>query len=244
MRAIPVAIYLAVLILAAWLLYYSVASPFFAVREVVVSGAKLLDVQQAKETIGCMGQNSLLLQTDQIALSVRSFPEVQNVHVAAMLPGRVEIGVRERTPIVQWKAQDGSFLVDREGIAFSTEPPPGPVMVVKDIDGPSIRLGSRIDPTLLADVEVLMGALSEIGIRFSEFEYSQNRGISVPVQDGPAIVFGDASDLESKLAALSAISTHLETTKARAETIDLRFKGRPVYTLASSAPAKPGQPRP
>lgn len=245
LRVIPVGIYLTVLILAAWLLYYSVASPFFAIREVVVSGNKLLETEQVLETAGSIGYNVLLLQTGQVEQSVRSFSVVQSARVAATLPGRLEIGVTERTPLVRWQTREGAFLVDREGIVFSSEPPPGPVIVVKDLDGTSIRVGSRISPDILTDVEVIMGALSEqVGIRFSGFEYSLNRGISVPVQGGPAIVFGDASELDAKLASLSAIRTHLETTKARAETIDLRFKGRPIYILASSAPAKPGQPRP
>lgn len=245
LRAIAVAIYLTVLILAAWLLYYSVASPYFAIREVVVSGNKLLDGQQVQEATGSLGQNVLLLQTGQVERSVLGLSVVRGARAIAALPGRLEVDVTERTPLVQWQAREGSFLVDREGVVFSSGAPPNPVIVVRELDGSPIRVGSRVDPGVLAAVEVLMGALpQQAGIQPSQFDYSRSRGISVAVHGGPTIVLGDASDLEAKLAALSAIRAHLEATKARAETIDLRFKGRPVYVLASSAPAKPGQPRP
>ena len=54
------------------------------------------------------------------------------------------------------------------------------------------------------------------------------------------MLFGDAEDLDSKLAALVSIRQHLETTKAKAEVIDLRFRGRPTYVPPQPpAPAKP-----
>ena len=53
------------------------------------------------------------------------------------------------------------------------------------------------------------------------------------------MLFGDAEDLDSKLAALASIRQHLDSTKARAEVIDLRFQGRPTYVLPlTPAPAK------
>ena len=214
------------------------------VNEVIVSGNKLLDTQQAQEATGAIGQNILLLQTGQVERLVEGISVVRDARATATLPGRIEVEVTERTPLVQWQTREGSFMVDREGVVFSSEAPQGPVIVVKDLDGPSIKVGSRINPDTLSAVEMLMGALSrQAGVEPIRFEYSQKRGISVPVQDGPTIVFGDASDIEAKLAAYSAIRSHLNTTKARAETIDLRFKGHPVLVLASPAPAKPGQPR-
>ncbi len=245
LRGVPTLIYLAVLILAAWLLYYSVASPYFAVREIVVSGNKLLDTQQAQEASGSLGQNVLLLRADRVEQSVRGISVVRNAGVTMALPGRLEIDVAERTPFVQWQTREGAFLVDREGVVFSTEAPPSPVVVVRESDAPSMRVGSRVDPDVLAAIETLSVALPErAGIQPWRLDYSRSRGISVPVEGGLTVVLGDADDLDAKLASLAAIRAHLEATKARAEIIDLRFRGRPVYVLASSAPAGSGQARP
>ncbi|HEX2987104.1 MAG TPA: hypothetical protein VHS06_02925, partial [Chloroflexota bacterium] len=65
-----------------------------------------------------------------------------------------------------------------------------------------------------------------------------------PVQEGPRILFGDATDLDGKLSSLAAIREHLDSTKTKADVIDLRFKGRPVYVVPPSVPAgKQGRTR-
>ena len=240
----PTLAYLSVLILASWLLYYSIDSPYFAVREISVSGNKLLDAGQATEATRASGQNVLRLRGDEIAQLVARMSEVRSARAVLALPGRLDIEVTERTPLVQWQAREGSFLVDREGVAFSRQAPPSPVVVVKEPDGPAMDVGSRIEPNVLAAIETLGLALpKQAGVQPPWFEYSQSTGIVVPAQGGARIIFGDASDLDAKIAALAAVRAHLEASKARAEKIDLRFKGRPVYVLASTTPVKSGQAR-
>ncbi|MGE5618645.1 MAG: cell division protein FtsQ/DivIB [Sphingomonadaceae bacterium] len=241
---IPPAIYLAVLILAAWLLYYSTASPYFAVREISVAGNTLLDSDQARDVTGSLGRNILRLRTEEIEQSLGNISEVKGARARLTLPGKIDIEITERTPLVQWQAREGSFLVDREGVVFSRQPPPTPVLLVKAWDGPPTEVGSRLDPGVLAAVETLAAWLPErAGIRPAWFDYSRGTGLAVPVEGGPRIIFGDAVDLESKLATLAAIRDHLAASKAKAEVIDLRFRGRPVYVLAPNTQAKSGQAR-
>ena len=243
-RVFPTLLYLSVLILAAWLLYYSITSPYFAVREIVVSGNKLLDADEARNATGALGQNLLRLRSQEIQQAVDQISVVQSARAVLAFPGRLDIDVTERTPLVQWQAREGSFLVDREGVVLGQQAPPSPVAVVRAWDGPAVGAGGHVDPSILAAVETLGLALPQrAGIRPSWFDYSQSTGLAVPAEGGPRIIFGDAEDLDEKIAALAAIRQHLEATKARAETIDLRFKGRPVYVLASPPPAKSGQAR-
>lgn len=243
-RVIPPLVYLAVLILTAWLLYYSLAYPYFAVREVAVTGTRLLDAEQAREATHSLGRNVLLLRTQDVEQSVRSLSAVRDARVVLALPGRLEVEVTERAAVVQWQGRGGSFLVDREGVVFSSKAPLEPVTVIRELDGPAIEVGSRVDPGVLAAVKILEGALPQrAGIQPPWFDYSSSSGISVAVPGGPRIVFGDASALDSKLATLAAIREHLEATKARAEIIDLRFKDRPIYVLAPPALARSAQPR-
>ncbi len=237
-HAIPSLLYLSVLILAAWLLYYSLASPYFAIREVEVKGGKLLDVNEARDASETLGRNVLLVRTDDIEEMVRKISVVKDLRVSTSLPGRVDIEVTERTPLVQWQAREGSFLVDRDGVVFSREAPADSVISVKELDGPPMDVGSRVDTAVLTAIETLQRALPErAGLRPSWFDYSRNNGIAVPIDGGPRILFGDAADLDGKLASLAAIRDHLEATKTKADVIDLRFKGRPVYVLPPSAPA-------
>jgi len=245
LHLIPGLVYLFVLILAAWLLYYSIASPYFLVSQVVVSGSRLLSQDQVRDAAAVLGQNALLLRADAVAESVRRIVVVRDTRAAVTLPGRVEIAITERTPLVQWQAREGSFQVDREGVVFSREAPLTPVTLVRDLDGPAMEVGSQVDPGVLDSIKMLEAALpSRAGIQVDRFDFSRSTGISVPLEGGPRIVFGDASDLDSKLGTLAAIRKHLEAGKSKAEVIDLRFKGRPVYVLAPSVSAGSSQSRP
>lgn len=236
LRAVPPALYLSVLILATWLLYYSITSPFFTVKEIAVSGNRLLEARQLVEVAGSLGRNTLLLRADALEQSIRSLVVVRENRAVLVLPGRVEIAVTERTPLVQWLSREGSFLVDKEGVVFSREPPSGRVIVVRALESPMVEIGGHLDPAVLAAVEAIDGALAVLpGMRPPWYDLSGSKGIVVPGVGGPTIVFGDASDLDSKLSALAAIQSHLQATKARAEMVDLRFKDRPTYVLVSTA---------
>ena len=239
-RLLPPLVYLSVLILASWLLYYSVNYSFFTVREISVSGNRLLDAEAARQAADALGENLLLLKTPEIEQSLQRVSVVETAQAALSLPGQLEVTVKERTPVLQWQARDGSFLVDREGVVFSRETPRTAVTVVRDLNGPTLDLGNRVDAGVLFTVTTLAKLLPEkAGLLPPWFDYARGTGISVPLEGGPRVLFGDAEDLESKLASLASIQQHLGTTKAKAEIIDLRFRGRPTYVLTPPpAPAK------
>ncbi len=238
-RAFSLLVYSAVLILSSWLLYYSVESPYFAVREIPVSGTKFLDPGQVQDAAGVMGRNALLVRAGVVEQSVAKLIAVQQAHAIVSLTGRVAVNVSERSPVVEWQAPGGAFLVDREGVVFSQQPPTSPVAIVRAVAGPALEVGGRIDPSVLAAVEALQQALpSRVGVQPQWFDYSVADGISISLSDSERVVFGDASDLDSKLASLAAITKFLESSKSQAQLIDLRFKDHPVYVLAPTAPAK------
>ena len=213
-------------------------SSFFVASEVAISGTRQIQAERVRDTTQVLGLNLLLMKPEGIAQSVRSIVAVREVDVALALPGHVEIEVVEREPLAHWQTQAGAFLVDREGVVFSDELPSSLLPVVVDMDGPSLELGSHIDPGVLLAVETLRKGLStRLGAEKWRFDYSRGTGIVVPFEEGLKTVFGDASDLDAKLASLVAIREHLEAANAQAETIDLRFRGRPTYTVAASPDA-------
>ena len=241
-RLLPSLVYLSVLIMASWLLYYSVNYSFFTVREISVTGNRLLEAEQARQATNALGENLLLLKTPEIEQSLQRVSVVETAQAALSLPGQLEVTVKERTPVLRWQVRDGSFLVDREGVVFSREAPRTAVMLVRDLNGPALDLGSRIDASVLFTITTLVKLLPEkAGLLPPWFDYARGTGVSVPLESGPRVLFGDAEDLDSKLASLASIQQHLETTKARAEVIDLRFRGRPTYVLPPP-PAPDKQP--
>ncbi len=243
-RTLSLLTYLVVLLSTAWLLYYSVESPYFQVHEISVSGTRLLDSAQVQDTSGVLGSNAILIQREAIEQSVLKITAVRDASAEVSLAGTVTIDVTERTPVVQWQAHEGAFLVDGEGVAFGQQEPPSPLLVVRDIDGPGMEVGTRLDPSIIASLRILDAGLgAKAGIKPSMYDYSRSNGLSVQVPDGPRVFFGDAEDLDAKLSALASITDHLASIKSRAESIDLRFRGHPTYVLAPAAPAKQGQTR-
>ena len=241
-RVLPRLAYLALLILSGWLLYYSFNSPYFAVNEITVSGNRLLDAEQARGATGVLGRNLLMLRAEGIEQSVRNIAVVRDVRVNFALAGRVEIDVAERSPIAQWQGKGGTFLVDQEGVVFSRETPSSMLPIIVDQDGPAIEVGSRVDPSVLSTVVTLKKELAgRGGFEPWRFDFSRSTGVVVPMEGSLRVVFGDASDLELKLATLKGIQEHLGETKTQAESIDLRFGGRPTYVLA--APPKESSDR-
>lgn len=243
-RVLSLLAYLVVLISGGWLLYYSVESPYFQISDISVSGAKLLNAGEVQDTAGVLGGNAVLVRTQSLEQSIERLSAVQEARAEVTLGGKVTIDVVERTPLVQWIGREGSFLVDKEGVVFGRQQPSGPIPVVRDLDGPTLEVGNRVDPAVLTSVALLDTALpARAGFKPAQYDFSRGDGISVLVSDGPRVLFGDASDLDGKLTALAAVREHLEASKYRAESIDLRFRGRPTYVLAPSAPVKQTQSR-
>lgn len=245
-RLFSLLVYLLVLILSSWLLYYSVSSPYFSVRDIAVSGNRLLDAESASEAAGALDRNPLLLNPDWVEDSLRRVSIVKDAAAEVSLPGQLAIVVTERTPLVRWQAREGSFLVDREGIAFSEADFPVEI-TIRDVQGTPIEIGSRVDPAIIAAAETLDGALrGRAGIQPAGFDYAVSEGLSFLLPGGTRVVVGNADDLEWKLSALAAITGHLEASKARADLIDLRFRDRPVYAVPvpTSKPAATAGPSP
>lgn len=243
-RALTLLTYSVVLILTVWLLYYSVESPYFQIKQIDVSGTSLADVAQIQDFSAVSGENALLVRPSDVEKSVLKLSVVHDVKAEVTLTGRASVTVTERTPLVQWQAREGSFLVDSDGVAFSRQASSAPLVAVRDLDGPAMEVGSRVDTSVVAALESLQAALpSRAGFSPTGYDYSRATGVSVQMPDGPRILFGDGDDLDSKLVALATVRQHLDAIKTRAESIDLRFKGRPTYVIAPSTPASPGQTR-
>ena len=162
-RVLPPLVYLSVLILASWLLYYSVNYSFFTVREISVTGNRLLAAEEARQASDALGENLLLLKTPEIEQSLQRVSVVETAQAALSLPGQLEVTVKERTPVLRWQARDGSFLVDREGVVFSREIPPTAVTVVRDLTGPDLDLGSKVDAGVLFTITTLAEASAREG---------------------------------------------------------------------------------
>ena len=174
---------------------------------------------------------------------------VDSVNVSKQLPDLVMINVVERTPVLLWQTQQGTFSVDNKGVIIAPASETTGIdhlMTVMDV---SNGVAQQIHPgTLLnaADVafatQVNTGLQHLSGVSPFTLRYDVARGqgghgsFIVVSSKGWLAYLGGADDnnpLDNRLIELQQILHLAQQKQLKLATIDLRFGLRPVYTLKS-----------
>jgi cell division protein FtsQ len=209
-------------------------------RQSASSDEAVTRVTQLSQVIG---HNIFLLNTDRVARELATIPSVLSVQVVPRLPNTVEIDIVERVPIATWRTPGGAFLVDEQGFAMAPAPdgppgqppPPGQQMVVTDTTGREVRLGDQVDQRALLAARELIKAFPAAGAQVTQVEYSP-QGLLLVTDGGWRVLFGEARDLNDKLASFVAIHDLARQQSLAITFVDLRPKDRPVYQLATTNP--------
>jgi len=212
-------------------------------RQSASSDEAVTRVTQLSQVIG---HNIFLLNTDRVARELATIPSVLSVQVVPRLPNTVEIDIVERVPIATWRTPGGAFLVDEQGFAMAPAPdappapgpaaPPGQPLIVTDTTGREVHLGDRVDQRALLAARELIKAFPAAGAQVAQVEYSP-QGLLVVTDGGWRVLFGEARDLNDKLAGFVAIHDLARQQSLAIAFVDLRPKDRPVYQLAATNPA-------
>lgn len=97
--------------------------PYFAIREVVISGTERLDEARVRSWLGMVEGKSIWQATPKDLEEVlRQRAVVADAHVRRRLPDRIEIVVEERQAGAIVRDARGFFLADDEGVLFEEAP--------------------------------------------------------------------------------------------------------------------------
>ena len=209
-------------------------------RQSASSDEAVTRVTQLSQVIG---NNIFLLNTDRVARELATIPSVLSVQVVPRLPNTVEIDIVERVPIATWRTPAGAYLVDEQGFALAPaadgqpgqpgQPlPAGQQMIVTDTTGRDVHLGDRVDQRALLAARELIKAFPAAGAQVTQVEYSP-QGLVLVTDGGWRVLFGEARDLNAKLASFVAIHDLARQQSLAITFVDLRPKDRPVYQLAT-----------
>ena len=161
-----------VLFAAAGALYGVSASDAFAVEPsaVEIRGARWTGQADLRAVLGLgdVRPNLFRLRTGELAERLRTLPAVADADVRAVLPDRLVIDVRERTPILAWAVGERRLLVDVEGVIFAetggaTDAAAVPVVLDGRESSASLAVGGALDPVDLA-VARRIGALTPLEV--------------------------------------------------------------------------------
>ncbi|MFC2023333.1 cell division protein FtsQ/DivIB [Chloroflexota bacterium] len=214
---------------------YASASESFFVREVQVTGATHLDPAIISDAAGAVKQSVFWLDPREVANVVIKIPGVKSVRVQCSLPSKVTIDVREREPVVLWRAesQGRDWWIDEDGVvlAYHGDPDSESTVFVIDSSERHLQVGERIDPRgLVQSVKQLAAALP--GTKY--FYYQEDRGLSFLHQadsgQWPAYV-GSSDDLARKIQSMEVVIDYLKAKNIRPTYVDVRWAEHPVYRV-------------
>lgn len=204
--------------------------PAFAVSEVEVVGLNHLSQGTVLERAALQGQNLLAVSVEEVEAALTRDPWVRGVDLQRQLPGRVVLRMEEREPAVVWEVAKRRFLVDRDGTVLEETRGASDLPLIRDLDGQAPTPGDKkpVDAVALA-ITLAEVAPRETGQKVKLFEYLSYGGLVVETEKGRRARFGDASDLQWKLAVWKALLKEGDAQNLKVGHVDLRFGDRPFF---------------
>ena len=201
-RAILVVAGVVLLLGGAWLWVRD--SPLVAVRKVTITGVSGPDAGQIRALLTRAAHNmtTLDVRRGQLRTAVAPYPVVKDLEVSTQFPHGMRIRVIEQRPLAALVAGGQAVAATSDGTLLH-EVPIGslPIIPVRVLPGGSrVTDGSALQAlALLADApHRLLGGIQQVA--------SQSpHGLVVQLRSGPAIYFGDDTDLVSKWVAATEV---------------------------------------
>lgn len=191
-RAVRVAGWTVTFGLVLGLVYLFAFSPVLAVKDIAVTGVRVLSVDQVRQVAGVAPGASLArVDVSAVADRVAMLPAVAAVEVVRVWPAQVAINVTERKPRLAIASGDHFLLADIHGVVFQSvdKAPSGVISVVAD----------PANQALLADIGVVYSALSAAtAAKVAKVEASSADSIELRLRDGRRVVWGSAEQSELK----------------------------------------------
>lgn len=221
----------------------------FQIHQIDIMGTQNTGLVDAIQHMGIQGQNIFLLDVGDLTTRIEAFPRVDSVNFSKQLPDAVIINVVERTPVLLWQTQQGTFSVDSKGVVIAPASETASIDQLMTVVDVSKNASQQIHPGLLlnaADIAFALQAnsrlehmpgVSSFTLRYDVVPGQGGQGSFIIVSSNGWLAYlGSAEDnnpLDNRLIELQQILKLAQQNQLNLATIDLRFGLRPVYTLKS-----------
>ena len=199
-------------------------SSLVAVRQVSVTGLTGPDAPRVRAALQDAAQSmtTLHVRNKQLTTAVEPFPAVEKIEAHADFPHRLRIVVREHAPIGAISAGSQRLAIAADGTLLRDTPTRGlPVIAIPASPG-----GDRLtDRAALRAAALLAYAPEPLRSRIRRV-YLGQRGLTVPLQNGPVLYFGGADRLRAKWTAATVVLA--DRSAAGATYVDVRLPERPA----------------
>jgi len=221
------------------LIYYLWNSPSFHVEGAKIIGLQRLNSRDINAIMNLEGESIFAIDPQVLEQKAReAFPEFALVKVDVGMPANVDITVEERLPILTWRQEGRTVLVDANGIAFPQrdQGDSTPAMVVEAFDSPPIMQNESAlagSPVQFIPVEMVSAILSMSAQAPDETPvvYDSKHGLGWKDTRGWEVYFGDALDIDMKLRVYNAMLKELQDDGVQPVLISVEYIHRPYYRL-------------
>jgi hypothetical protein len=190
----------------------------------------VLDIRD--EPVFTINPNALVQKAQE------AFPEFSSVSVQVNLPHDVEMQVEERQPILTWKQDGRTLLVDANGVAFPQRDLSGaaPSLMVEAFSSPAVpRQLSQEEGTSMQFLSVdrvsAILSMSAQAPKDTPLVYDSRHGLGWKDSRGWEVYFGDVRDIDMKLRIYQSIIKKIGKGEAKPVLISVEYPHAPYYRL-------------
>jgi cell division protein FtsQ len=220
------------------LLYHLWSAPEYHVEAAQVVGVQRLRSQDVNAVIDVQGESIFTVDTAALEKELhQAFPEFSSVDVKVSLPGDVMVTVDERQPILAWRQDGRTTLVDANGVSFPIrdQNAPVPAVMVDAHGSPPVQpVGEETDPLeQFLPVEMVSAILSMSAQAPTNIPltYDPVRGLGWQDAQGWEVYFGDTRFMDMKLRVYKAILEKLDDEDTMPALISVEHVHLPYYRL-------------
>jgi hypothetical protein len=222
----------------AMLLYHLWSSPSYHVEGAEIVGLQRLTSLDVNSVMDVAGE--LIFAVDAEGTQQRlqeAFPEFSSVTVSVGLPRDVSVTVEERLPILTWRQDGRTVLVDANGIAFPLrdQAQSDPALVVDAFDSPppiELDQGENGSEHFLP-IEMMSAILSMSGHapEGSLLVYDPKHGLGWRDSQGWEVYFGSVKDIDIKLRIYEAMVDKFAAEGINPVLISVEHMHSPYYRM-------------
>ncbi|MSQ42428.1 MAG: FtsQ-type POTRA domain-containing protein [Dehalococcoidia bacterium] len=204
------------------------------IHDVRVAGTQVAGPAAVAAAAAVGGRSLLTLDGGAVAARISALPEVRSTEVQRRWPHGVTITVTEHQGWGYWQAGSVRRVIDADGQPRERARPPAagaPTIIAIAPTGPGATTTTAADTAAAPDADTVRlverllagGAFERLHVTPAGFEFRRDRGLTMLVQGGPSVLFGDGQDYDFKLAAWGTLLEQIAGRRIEAQELDLRF---------------------
>jgi cell division protein FtsQ len=201
-------------------------SSLTAVEHVEISGAHGPQASAIEAALrgAAKGMGTLDASTAALRSAVARFPVVSEIRAIPKFPHGMRIIVGEQPAVASVLAGGVRTAVAGNGVALGAGLVSSSLPTVADDTAPA--MGAKVQNSLVLEALKVLGAAPPALDRLASKAYFGPRGLTVAMQDGLLVYFGDAARPHAKWLSLARVLA--DKSSAGAIYVDVRLPGRPA----------------